>query len=100
MKSRNPLEQRLKEYADPLHGPHGSASWEPNIRYWQDRATENSKIAPRAKSGEMKLPSTKVRTRDTSMRPKEQRKVDALLVAKDDHNNVGSSFMPGVRRKA
>jgi hypothetical protein len=88
---------RLKEYANPMHGPHGSASDKGNIAEWIERATENSKIAPRAKGGEMKLPSTKVAMRDTSMKPKIAHKVDRLMVDKD-LNHVGGTFMPKVRR--
>jgi hypothetical protein len=90
---------RLKEYADPMRGPHGAGSSEENIRYWQDRATANSQIAPRAKGGEMKLPNTKVTVRDTGMKPKVSRNVDRLMAGKDDPNMVGdSSYMRGVRR--
>ena len=89
---------RLKEYANPMHGPHGAGSDKGNLDYWSERASANSKIAPRAKGGEMKLPSTKVAMRDTSMKPKITHKIDRLMSGKDDLNHVGGTFMPKVRR--
>ena len=101
--SRNRIE-RLKEYSDPMRGPHGSASDAQNLKDWEDRATANSKIAPRASNGPMKLPSTgrKMETRDTSMSPKASRKVDAQMRGKDDLNHVadGSDYMKSIRREA
>jgi len=93
--------ERLKEYADPTKGPHGAASAQENLDHWSARATENSKIAPRAKGGEMKLPSTgkAMGTRDTSMRPKASRNADARAAAKADTNIVGDSdYLRGIRR--
>ena len=94
---------RLKEYSDPMRGPHGAASAQENLDYWSAHATENSKIAPRAKGGKMDLPSTGKRMdlRDTSMRPKASRNADARAKALADTNIVGdSSYMRGVRRDA
>jgi hypothetical protein len=102
---------RLKKLQDPQSDPQGSASWKPNLDFWSERASENSKLAPRAKGpvhggppgthGEdpPSLPSTKVTTRDTAMKPKVSRKVDAAMAGKDDLNHVGGSYMPTVRRK-
>jgi hypothetical protein len=93
---------RLKEYADPTRGPQGAGRDEKNLAYWQDRASENSQIAPRARKGEMKLADTgkKVVTRDTAMKPMEQRKIDRRMAGRDDPNNVGSNYLPNVRRDA
>lgn len=94
---------RLKEYSAPMKGPHGAASDEANIDAWSDRATANSKIAPRASDGPMKLLSTgkTMVVRDTGSKPFASRNVDRKMAGKDDPNNVGSSqFMPGVRREA
>jgi hypothetical protein len=78
---------------------HGQAS---RVQPWIDRATENSKISPRASDGKMKLPSTggKVKTRDTSMSPRTSRKIDAAMAGKDpdDLNHLGSSYMKSIRR--
>jgi hypothetical protein len=94
--------QRLKEYARPAskdwwHGEHYDPA---NIKRWADRAIENSKIAPRAKVGEIDLPSTKVKVRDTSMKPKVVRSAEAIIkAARGDLNHVGEGdYMPGVRR--
>jgi hypothetical protein len=47
----------------------------------------------------MKLPSTKVTVRDTSMKPKIARNLDRLMKGKDDPNMVGDSdYMRSVRR--
>jgi hypothetical protein len=94
--------KRLKEYAHPTKGPHGAASSKENLDCWADRAKSNSKIAPRASDGEMKLPSTgKMDVRDTGMGPKVSRKVDARMAAKQNPNFVGeSSYMRGIRRDA
>jgi hypothetical protein len=95
---------RLKEYARPNRRANwnGAASDQKNIDRWSDRAADNSKIAPRASDGEMKLPATgkQVELRDTSSAPRYSRNADARMVAKDDVNHVGSSYMRGIRRDA
>jgi hypothetical protein len=58
-------------------------------------------LAPRASDGPVKVPSTgKISNRDTEMKPKVTRSVDAIMkAAKSDLNFVGSSpYMPNVRR--
>ena len=93
----NSREQRLKDYA-AQKGPKGEASSQKNLDYWAGYSTENSKLAPRASDGPMKLSSTKVNTRDTSMKPyksAESMRKEALA----DIDIVGSSpFMRDVRR--
>jgi hypothetical protein len=92
---------RLREYAKPMKGPHGAASSPENLAEWSERASANSKIAPRAKDGEMSLPSTKVKVRDSSMKPLVSRNVDRQMAGKDDLNHVGGSdYMKSVRREA
>jgi hypothetical protein len=88
---------RLKEYAAE-RGPKGASRDQANLDHWERRASENSKIAPRATNKSMELPSTgEVKLRPTSMAP--SRKGDARAEAKSDLNFVGSgSFMPKVRR--
>lgn len=89
--------KRLKEYA-AMKGPAG-ASTQKNIDYWANRASENSAVAPRAKGGGMKLPSTggDMKIHDTSAKP--SRKGDPRKAAKQDLNFTGSStYMPNVRR--
>ena len=95
-------QDRLKEYSDPMRGPHGAGRDEKNLRYWQDRATANSEIGPRASAGPMKLPSTGVNARDTEMKPYRSRSVDnAMKEAKADLNDEGgSAYMRGIRRNA
>jgi hypothetical protein len=94
------LEKRVKGYADPTRGPHGAGRDQENLRYWQDRATENSEIGPRASDGEMHLPSTKMGTRDTGMQPYRSRSVDNVMKeAKADLDVTGDSpYMRGIRR--
>ena len=95
--------ERLKEYADPMRGPHGAASAQESLDDWSARATANSKLAPRAKGGKMDLPSTgkRMNLRDTEMRPKASRNADARAKAMADTNIVGDSgYMRGVRREA
>jgi len=95
--------ERLREYANPMKGPHGAASAQENIDHWSARATENSKLAPRAKGGKMDLPSTgkRMNLRSTEMKPKASRNADARAKAMADTNIVGdSSYMRGVRRDA
>jgi hypothetical protein len=98
MKTR---QSRLEEYADPNSGWHGCSRDGKYIERWIERASANSQIAPRARDGEVKLPSTgkKMELRDTEMRPRVSRSVDARMVDKGDKNHVGdSSYMRGVRR--
>ena len=94
---------RLKEYAKPTCAANwqGCSRDQGYIDRWSDRATAESKIAPRASGGEVKLPDTgkAMNSRDTAMSPRTPRKVDAAMRGKDDLNMVGSSpFMRDVRR--
>jgi hypothetical protein len=95
-------QDRLKAYSDPTRGPHGCGRDQENLDYWSDRAEANSAIAPRASDGPMRLTSTKVNTRDSSMKPFRSRNVDdAMREAKADLNDSGGGpFMRGVRRNA
>jgi len=107
--------ERLKGYSKPTREANWSGrSTEEDIARWSRRATTESRLAPRAAgntatNGEIAigrdpphLPSTgAVANRDTSMRPREARKVDRLMAGDDDLNHVGSgSYLPEVRRKA
>ena len=90
---------RLREYSNPANGQPGPGRDPKNIEYWSKRASANSQIALRASNGPMKLPSTKVTVRDTSMKPKIARNLDRLMKGKDDPNMVGDSdYMRSVRR--
>jgi hypothetical protein len=65
-------ESRIKRYGRPSEWASGIANPEAkNLPEWSARASDNSKIAPRARSGEMRLPSTggDVKLRDTSAPP-------------------------------
>jgi len=88
---------RLKSY-QKMEGPKGAGRDMANIDYWSNRAETNSELAPRASDGPMRLPSTRVSVRDTEMGPKVSRSVNARMAAKADKNDVGSTFMPNVRR--
>jgi hypothetical protein len=95
--------ERLREYARPTRRENwqGAGRDQANIDRWSDRASDNSKIAPRASGGEVKVPNTGKQTalRDTSMSPRTSRKVDAAMRGEDDLNHVGSSYMAGIRRQ-
>jgi hypothetical protein len=112
---KNPAQTRIDEYSKPpkCRGEVGGPNAEKNMAYWQDRATENSQIAPRAKGPVHggppgtrdqdlpSLPSTKVTVRDSSMRPKVSRNVDRLMKGDDEPNHKssgGSNYMKGIRR--
>lgn len=68
---------RLKEYADPQCCPHGAGRDQKNLDYWADRAKANSYDGP-GNAG----------AKDSGARAS----------AKADKNDVGSTFMPGLRR--
>jgi hypothetical protein len=97
--------ERLKEYSKPTRAANwdGPGRDQANIDRWSERATENSALAPRAKGGEVSLPDTGKWTelRDTAAAPREARKADARMVAKDDLNTSGDSpYLRGIRRQA
>jgi hypothetical protein len=96
--------ERCKEYANPRRRENWDGeSTAANISRWSERAADNSKIAPRAKGGEIKLPDTggDAALHDTAAKPRRARETDARMVAKDDLNtDGGSSFMRGIRRNA
>lgn len=94
--------ERLKEYANPSRRENwdGESCDKANLDRWSKRASENSKVAPRARGGEIKLPDTdsdEVSLHDTAAKPR--RDADARAVAKADKNFVGDSpYMAGIRR--
>ena len=96
--------ERLKEYANPTRSGNwqGAGRDQANIDRWSRRAEISSDgDQHRASAGPMKLPPTgrRIETRDTAMRPKVSRSVDAMMkAAKADVNHFGSSYMKGVRR--
>jgi hypothetical protein len=97
--------ERLKEYANPRRRENwdGCGRDVANIQRFQERAEANSRIAPRARGGEMRLPDTggDVALHDTAAKPRRDRAVDARMKAKADLNtDGGSSFMRDVRRNA
>jgi hypothetical protein len=93
-------QKRLNQISNPQRGPHGAGRDMANVDFWSARASENSRIAPRASDGPPKLPSTKVNVRDTSMRPYASRKSgDVIEQAKASLNNSGDSpYLRGIRR--
>lgn len=61
--------------ASPLWDDHPGQSRDKSaLRFWADRAERNSAIAPRARSGEMRLPDTggKVRLQSTAAPPRRE----------------------------
>lgn len=81
-------QDRLKHITD---GPSGSSR--DSLKYWSDRAEENSKIAPRAKGGEVKLPDG-----GTGVAWKDSHKGNMRATGKADKNHVGGTHLPNVRR--
>jgi hypothetical protein len=95
--------ERLKEYANPRRRENwdGESCDKANLDRWSERAIENSKLAPRARGGEIKLPDTDVSLHNTAAKPRRDKDVDKRAVAKADTNaDDGSSFMRGIRRNA
>lgn len=99
---------RIEAY-EQMEGPAGASRDMRNIDHWVGRASENSQLAPRASDGAMKLPATKMALRNTDQAPRASRNADRAMVDKEaspdvrrlalgDRNDVGSSFMRGVRR--
>jgi hypothetical protein len=86
------------EYSNPTRGPSGIGSDKKNLAYFSDRASENSKIAPRARGGEVRLPDTggKPSLPDTNHKHAGN---DPYPAAKRDLNSTGDSpYMKGIRR--
>ena len=104
--------KRLREYADPMCGPHGASSGKSNLDYWSKRASENSDGHKHRASGKENPSATEKETdpprlppdremkdRDSSMRPFVKRSVDAILKeARSDPDHYGSDFMKSTRR--
>jgi hypothetical protein len=94
---------RLREYARPTRPENwaGAGRDQADIDRWTEWCSENSNQGTRAKDGPIELPNTgKVKTRPTEMSPRTSRKVDAAMRGDGDLNNVGSSYLRGVRREA
>ncbi|MET4372554.1 hypothetical protein ABIA99_005263 [Bradyrhizobium sp. LB12.1] len=97
--------ERVKQLGNPSSRENwcGAGRDKANIERWIKRADDNSKVAPRARGGEMKLPNTgDVTLHDTGGKSRTSTaEIDKRMAGKDDLNSDGgSSFMPGVRRKA
>jgi hypothetical protein len=96
---------RLREYSKPTRSANwnGASRDQADIDRWSERATENSKLAPRASKGEMKLPDTgkSMEMRSTKSAPRTNAEIDKRMAGKDDLNHVGdSAYLAGVRRNA
>jgi hypothetical protein len=95
--------ERLREYAKPTREGNwqGASRDQANIDRFSERASEESRLAPRGRDGSIELPATgkSMANRDTSMSPRTSRKIDAAMSGRDDLNHVGSSYMAGTRRQ-
>jgi hypothetical protein len=111
-----PSTSRLKEY-ERMKGPDGASRDMRNLDYWSGRASANSQLGTRGSDGPMKLHSTgkQMESRSTASAPRKSRTVDRNMngdgdqrstpdalraAAKSNVNDVGSSYMPNVRRKS
>jgi hypothetical protein len=85
--------ERLREYK-AQKGPHGEST-KANIKYWQERASENSDSHSHWAAGKTSTNGKPTKDLDLPKLPS----TDARTVAKENLNHSGdSSFMPGVRR--
>src|SRR6266851_726302 len=96
-------QDRLKEYAKPLRAANwqGAGRDQANIDRWADRASENSKLAPRASKGEMQLHDTgkAMAMRSTTSRPYRRDGDGVIDQARSDMNIEGDSkYLAGIRR--
>jgi hypothetical protein len=93
--------KRLREYK-AMKGPAGEANDPRNLKYWSERATENSdSYRHRAKRGEIELPDTSggpAVTHRGGAASGVGREDAAHRKARRDMNHVGGSFMPRARR--
>ena len=99
--------KRLKGYANPSRRENwdGESCDKANLDRWSARAAENSKVAPRARGGAMKLPDTgKMSRHDTASKMTagaESGEGRIQKAAKADTNHAGdSSYLRGIRRNA
>jgi hypothetical protein len=100
--------ERLKEYANPRSRENwcGESSDPAYLKRWSDRAEANSKVAPRARGGKMKLPDNagEVSLHDTASKitAGAESGVGRLQKAAkaDTNTDGGSSYMRGIRRNA
>ena len=109
---------RLREYAKPLRPENwqGAGRDQPNIDRWSDRATDNSKLAPRATGiDETVMPHSTGKSmgmRDTASAPRAARSADRAMVAEEDNpgdrraaakadkNTYDAPYLRGIRRQA
>jgi hypothetical protein len=93
---------RLREYSNPQHGPHGAASSKENLNYWINRARENSDGADHRATGvevaQAHSTGKKPVDRPTEMGPRVPRRINQLMDGRDDLNHEGSDYMRDVRR--
>jgi hypothetical protein len=86
------------EYSRPDSRAINGQSTERNIRLMSARASENSKLAPRAKGGEIELPDTF--RRQPAEKPHTVADPRAVAKAELNHSTKGTDYMPGIRRNA
>jgi hypothetical protein len=93
---------RLKEYAKPTREANwnGAGRDQANIDRWSERATDNSKLAPRATNHEIKLPDTdaKQQLNDTKSSPRTHAEIDERMRGRNDLNHEGSEYLKSIRR--
>jgi predicted aminopeptidase len=97
------IKRLREEYSKPRSGWQGAGRDQANIDRWSDRAAENSKLAPRASNGEMKLPDTGKRqeSRSTKSAPRTNAEIDKRMAGENDVNHEGdSAYLRGIRRNA
>ncbi|MCP3382858.1 hypothetical protein NLM31_21050 [Bradyrhizobium sp. CCGUVB4N] len=106
---------RLREYSRPTRRENwdGESCDKANLDRWSQRATENSKVAPRARGGAMRLPDTDSDGRGGKITAGAESGVgrlqkaahadkDARAAAKADTNHASSEsdYLASIRRQA
>jgi hypothetical protein len=93
------FEKRIREeYSNPNSHKINGQSTAKNIGLMAERASENSKLAPRAKSGEPRLPSTGEEHIHSTHQKAGHTGDFYAEVRRDLNHDVRNPYMPGVRR--
>jgi hypothetical protein len=95
--AKSPRDVRLAQYANPSHSEWRGASTKENIDRMASRASKESPLAPRAKSGEVSLPPTGAMDVHSTHRRGDMAG-DPYPATRKIRNHAGSDFMASVKR--